>query len=1175
MKFKIFIALFLGCFQFAFSQWTDLNTGINDNLSGVVFLQNNGMVSGSNGLYYTTTGGEGAASWTRFQITDNAADSDIYENTTFKHCFSDPSNSYSSGYVYACGQNRVTQEAVVIRIALPSLAYSIVYVGEANTSLNKIGCYNNRYYAVGDDGLFVKMLNTQVQAVTSISNDDLSSISFSNNKCVVSTNGKLLYCTPFSSFDTTFAFVETLTPASNNKDIDITSVGNYTFSIGDKYAAYYSSSPRAEYANYDFGPINGSAVMYYSNSAYVGTDHGIFKASGDYKVLEWQPSSLSHSINEFWNLSSSNNPIYACGTNGLLLKSTNGGGVVKPYVKITGEGGCVNENSILTVVKGYTTSCSWYINGQLVQSFCSNLGYNLSAVGSYNVSVTVQNGYGLQSTDTKTITIVAKPLINKPVTISDNVLCHSETIQVQIENSEPNVVYTLKKDLGGDTFGSSGVGNGGTISFTSAPISASGSYFLQAKNILGECAANFSDVIPIVVEQTKSDFHTDLINAKTNEVVNFYGKVAEAQNYQWTFSPNGNSPSTTSLNTAASFSSPGATNVTLDVWSNNGCSDQKQKPGAYIYEEPSNPDNCWTMVNRGTDSPWNGFSYEGTTDLKPTTDGFIACGSYNDQIFDSKIGVAYDLRNKKGCFLTKHDKNGALKWMVYTEHTPFFNDNRDDMFSTVVDQLGNIYVCGLSAGNFIDNRGNKYTTNLGGAGSSSSGFIIKLDSKGNLLWLLNSNNFGPSKLYIDKENNLIATGGVGPYYEPNLQLYLNGVASDVINQPMIGSQTSNCSMIKFSPSGSVIWHTGINIRNVNGADLTGIGFDANNNIYILGMYEFDADFYSVGSATPTVLPRYSDYGGRQFLVKYNQNGILQWKTRSIVVNGFDDDVYPYSLVTDDAGNSYITGRNRCVSASGIHNFENSDGTVYGNSVGAFYFMKVNPQGICQWIRGDKHTSYSAGEKIIKQGNNIHIAGVLSNNNGSSATSEFVSSDLQNYTLTANYVDIFIATYDLNGNLKRITLNGENTTARVPQTSLTGFFKGDGDSFYLARNFGYVTNYTNFGDMLSIDDVDGTISRFNENCGIIKYDTMLGEDDFTLATQGSVYPNPTTGDFTIDLGENLGEVTVEITDVLGKVIQNKKMNGVNQIQASIKGVEGLYFVKVYNGNKVSWYKLLKK
>ena len=701
MKLKLLLALFLVQFQFAFSQWIEIGTGINDRLTGGVFLQNNGMVSGEHGLYYTTNGGVGASSWTRFQITGNTADSIIYENTAFSHCFSNPNNSASSGTIFACGKDQLTQRAIVMKVSFPALTYEILYVGDVGSKLNRIGWDSNssRYYAVGDAGLIVRFSSFSSSTTeTIVSSDNLNSIVFHQGGCMVGTFGKILLITNLNTYE----FQEIMTPMSTNKDM----ASDYltTYGVGNNYALSNNSGTivRTEYTNFDYGPLNANAVWKHLSNVFVGTDHGVFMSLGDGTVLGWQPSSMNYTINALWSQSSST-ALYAFGNNGLVLKTTNYGGATQPFAKINSVGACINTSVPLIAKIGGASNYKWYVDGVLFSTAMNPGSYTFNTAGIHEIKLIVANGVPLETTVIKNILIADLPQVNKPVSISNNMLCHSETIQIQIDNSEPNVVYTLKKTSNSNSYGTSQPGTGGTIYFTSSQLSESGNYYLEAKNPAAPCTSNFTNLNAITVEQTKADFHADLINVLPNETVNLYSKAVEAQHFQWDFSSNGPLMNSTLENPTVAFSAAGPTTITMDASSDHGCHSVMAKQG-YVYQAPSNPDNCWTMVNTAPDPAWNGLFYDGISKITPTSDGFLSCGGFKDGIIDSKIGINKSIPGS-GTYLAKHDKNGTLKWFVYVKHVPVFNDFRGRMLSTVVDQQGNIYICGTDAGEFTDNRG--------------------------------------------------------------------------------------------------------------------------------------------------------------------------------------------------------------------------------------------------------------------------------------------------------------------------------------------------------------------------------------------------------------------------------------------------------------------------------------
>jgi len=75
---------------------------------------------------------------------------------------------------------------------------------------------------------------------------------------------------------------------------------------------------------------------------------------------------------------------------------------------------------------------------------------------------------------------------------------------------------------------------------------------------------------------------------------------------------------------------------------------------------------------------------------------------------------------------------------------------------------------------------------------------------------------------------------------------------------------------------------------------------------------------------------------------------------------------------------------------------------------------------------------------------------------------------------------------------------------------------------------------------------------------------LGMETATLAPSLKVYPNPSTGTFTLEF-EAQGNGTIRILDIQGKTIETRSINGQGLMQEewNLQVMPGIYFVE-YNG-----------
>ena len=89
-----------------------------------------------------------------------------------------------------------------------------------------------------------------------------------------------------------------------------------------------------------------------------------------------------------------------------------------------------------------------------------------------------------------------------------------------------------------------------------------------------------------------------------------------------------------------------------------------------------------------------------------------------------------------------------------------------------------------------------------------------------------------------------------------------------------------------------------------------------------------------------------------------------------------------------------------------------------------------------------------------------------------------------------------------------------------------------------------------------------------------------EDLIPLSTQHSfftIYPNPTTGNFILELKGDIpfGDVSIRIYGMRGETILTKVLNGENKHEFSLSDKPvGVYFIHVITGDKAETVKIIK-
>ena len=1143
----LFIVLFMS--QVTFAQWQDLNSGITDTLTDIVFFGDQGVVTSDNGVYYTLNGGDGSANWQRFEITGNAPKALLYANTEFTGGFSNPNNSQSEVTFYFVGEDVVNNKAVLMSLELPTLNYNIISLDLPNSRLNdiKYGKEFNKYYAVGTNGLLLTFTNdiaTHIIINTNVT-DDFTAISF-NTSGYLAQIGSINKYFRLNSF--TNGLDEYSTPGETHNDL--TSI---PYSVNDKYMRH-SFTNMIVYSEYDYGPINGNTILASANRNFVGTDHGIFISNTDKDVLQWQPSSGNANIKALWRISNAAT-MYACGENGIIMKNESASDEAKPYVRILFDGGCISESTYdIDSVTGDTDSCAWYIDNVLVSTNCDSFTYPFSTVGTYTVRL-VATFNGLTTQTIKTVHIVNAPQIDKPFNVVDEILCHEESIQIEISNSEPNVVYTLHRDNSNAIYGTSDVGNGGTVTLNSIPVNETATFVLKSANVNARaCARAFTDTFEIIVEQTEANFHVGLLNATTNEDVTFHQTSADASSFDWSFTTAANALTTTGENPTNSFNTTGVHDVTLTASSVNQCVDDITLSSPNIYEEPAETNECWSYINQ-SESPVSLAYYQDISHITEVTDGYLTGGTYRNELFGTNHGVGYDLNESRGGFLSKSDDKGILKWLVYTK-----GPNNSTVFSSAEDLNGNIYLAINSNDcEFFDNSGKIITFDKGGN-------IIKLNSKGELIWYMAIRTFTPTGLTVDNNNDLLIYGNYDIYEDTQHDVYLNDSLVDEVGTiifPTADDRFCN-GIIKATPDGNILWDNEIfSTSGTFGVDQQTryIGVDANNNYYVSGQYKNHMYIYHTGSTASTDLDYHQYYAGGsiyEHVFKLNTDGALQWTTRSYVTDsGLYKAVFHHDVKTDTDGNTFILGSSNYGGASfnHIHNVENADGSTFSSDEALTYFLKkINANGFVEWILGTEETNSSnsifpVGWQLEVKNGVVTTIGKIKANITTPENVMFKSSndELVTPALTAN--DLFVNSYSISGVLNKVTVF--NSVIEDPYNiTYEGLISKDLDNYYLGSNFGS-----------TFSDRDGQINFLNsEFCGTI-YNSSLSVEDFENNISIVLVPNPNNGNFKLSIDHSFSKCKVAIYNLLGQLMSEEEFTITTDIPLKINGSSGIYIAEI--------------
>ncbi|MDR6967413.1 hypothetical protein J2X31_001424 [Flavobacterium arsenatis] len=191
----------------------------------------------------------------------------------------------------------------------------------------------------------------------------------------------------------------------------------------------------------------------------------------------------------------------------------------------------------------------------------------------------------------------------------------------------------------------------------------------------------------------------------------------------------------------------------------------------------------------------------------------------------------------------------------------------------------------------------------------------------------------------------------------------------------------------------------------------------------------------------------------------------------------------------------------------------------------------------------------------------------------------IDGDVETKFLDFNYLDGLGFTVNLNG-YQTVATGMDFTTANDSaerDPTVFEIFGSNNGTYFTSITVGviscnderfYTTSYT-------FDNTEGYSSYrfiFSEQCNTIEamiqiaevqlFGTELGTEVFSKKDNLKLFPNPSSGKFTISQDEAIGQII--ISDALGKIVKQLDSDNLSQ-EIDMEGLEsGLYFLKTSNG-----------
>lgn len=463
-------------------------------------------------------------------------------------------------------------------------------------------------------------------------------------------------------------------------------------------------------------------------------------------------------------------------------------------------------------------------------------------------------------------------------------------------------------------------------------------------------------------------------------------------------------------------------------------------------------------------------------------------------------------------FLAKYDANGTISWVSTAGSVG------GDYARTLATDKTYLYVAGEieGAGDLVYFSGSSVTLTTMG---DNDIIVAKYDLNGNLIWARSAGGINSEKA------NAITSDDAGNVYVAGHYKSGTNFGTVTIN----GNGMEDIFLAKYDANGNFQW---VQAAGGPGRDEPkSLVCDAAGNVYMSGFYSNGTVFGSQTLSSPGI---YYD----TFLAKYSGSGSLQWVTTA---GGNFDDV-AWSMTMDNAGKIFVSGE---FNASA--NFGSTQLITVGNA--DVYVACYDQNGNTLWAKRAGGALIDRARGIGCDGNNIVITGQY----GSAAT--FGTTLLT----AADSSDIFFASLDNNGNfISALAVGG-------PADSLETLGYESGVAICAEAN----GNVYATGTMLDGGVFGSTtlLEYGRSDVFVTKISQLTGIDPVgPHATVSGLYPNPSTGIFSVCDPIMSSNTEITIFNSLGEAVYSKKQDApVARIDIS-EQASGVYWLEILADDK---------
>jgi hypothetical protein len=517
-------------------------------------------------------------------------------------------------------------------------------------------------------------------------------------------------------------------------------------------------------------------------------------------------------------------------------------------------------------------------------------------------------------------------------------------------------------------------------------------------------------------------------------------------------------------------------------------------------------------------------------------------------------------------FIQKLDPSGNFLWAKSFGDTSGAGGN-----SITVDASGNIYTTGAFQGT-VDFDPGAGTNNLTSQGSGDV-FIQKLDPSGNFLW---AKSFGDTLGDVGRSSTVDASGNVYTTgrFEGTVDFDPGAGTNNLTSQGFI-----DIFIQKLDPSGNFLWAKSFG-DTINDVGLS-ITVDASGNVYTTGYFYGTVDF-DPGAGTNNL----SSQG--------SYDAFIQKMSPCSPTTGTDVQTACDTYTWID-GNTYTSSNNTAThtltNLAGCDSVVTLDLTIINSATGTDTRTECNTY---TWIDGNTYTASnnSATFNIVGGAANgcdslvtLNLT-ILNSATGTDTRTEcntYTWIDGNTYTASNNSATFNIVGGAANGCDSLVTLNLTINSVSDLSTSISGVTIsannsnatyqwldcGNGNAIITGENNQIFTATSNGNYAVALTE-NGCVDT--SACVAI---TTVGILENNFGTEFNIYPIPTDGKFSIDLGSIYENVQISITDLSGKLIESKIKSQSQILNLSIEEPAGIYIIAVQANDNKAVIRLIKK